>query len=78
MREQILRGVAEDYIVVKEWADEVAALEAALKDAEAEIAKLNYIDLPNEKVSNVFEAYLAWKSKAQASEKQVAELREDA
>jgi hypothetical protein len=31
MREQILRGVAEDYIVVKEWADEVAALEAALK-----------------------------------------------
>ena len=31
---------------------------------EAELAKLNYIDLPNENVSNVFEAYLAWKSKA--------------
>ena len=50
---------------------------------EAEIAKLNYIELPNENASNVFEAYLAWKSKATqlqvdnaALQKQVEELRE--
>lgn len=43
---------------------------------EAEIAKLNYIELPNEKASNVFEAYLAWKSKAVALQKQVKRLRE--
>jgi hypothetical protein len=59
-----------------DWYDVASILGTALKDAEDEIAKLNYIDLPNEKVSNVFEAYLAWKSRAQASEKQVAELRE--
>ena len=45
--------------------------------AEAELAKLNYIELPNENVSNVFEAYLAWKSKAAQLEAEVKELQED-
>ena len=31
---------------------------------EAELAKLNYIELHNEQVSNVLEGYIAWKNKA--------------
>jgi hypothetical protein len=56
------------YVGDKETATYIINLRRALKDAEAEIAKLNYIELPNEKVSNVFEAYLAWKSNAAALE----------
>ena len=48
--------------------DEVAQLEV-------EIAKLNYIELPNEKVSNVFDAYLAWKSKVAQLEADNAALQ---
>ena len=42
----------------------------------AELAKLNYIELPNENVSNVFEAYLAWKSKALQLKKIISECPE--
>jgi len=40
-----------------------------------ELAKLNYIELPNEQVSNVFEAYIAWKNKANKLEAENERLR---
>ena len=73
------------------WILQAAQLETELEEArnwarwaynrgrhlESELANLNYIELPNENVSNVFEAYLAWKSKAAQLEAEVKELQGD-